>query len=142
MAASTVPDEREWIDDAVKVLGRENRLCPSASSEWPHNPERVSATRHRRTNLLRQEKMSAHLAVSELRRLRQMEEANAQDQKAGDISLPRQAYALGSPEKKVTCPHAAENWLVGFKIPSASVACRPVGWRNSAAPHRIVAVGS
>ncbi len=64
------------------------------------------------------------------------------DQKAGDISLPRQAYALGSPEKKVTCPHAAENWLVGFKIPSASVACRPVGWRNSAAPHRIVAVGS
>lgn len=76
MAASTVPDEREWIDDAVKVLGRENRLCPSASSERPHNPERVSATRHRRTTL-RQEKMSAHLAVSELRRLRQMEEANA-----------------------------------------------------------------
>lgn len=141
MAASTVPDEREWIDDAVKVLGRENRLCPSASSEWPHNPERVSATRHRRTNLLRQEKMSAHLAVSELRRLRQMEEANARIKRLVTyLSLDK--HMLWEALKKVTCPHAAENWLVGFKIPSASVACRPVGWRNSAAPRRIVAVGS
>ncbi len=79
-------------------------------------------------------KKDAHLGVSELRRLRQVEEENSRLKRlVADLSLDthRLSEAL---RKKVSGPHAVENWPTGFTRRFRSVACGPVSWRNSAAP--------
>ena len=42
-----------------------------------------------------------------------------------DLSLDKHMLSKAL-RKKVYGPHAAKNWLVGFKTPSRSVACKPV----------------
>ena len=79
-------------------------------------------------------KKYAHLGVSELRRLRQVEEENSRLKRlVADLSLDKHMLSEAL-RKKVYGPHAAETWLAGFKIPSKSVACGPVDSRSSAGP--------
>jgi len=76
----------------------------------------------------------AHLGVSELRRLRQLEEENSRLKRlVADFSLDKHMLAEAL-RKKVYGPHAAENWPPGCTAPFRSVACGPVGWPSSVAP--------
>jgi putative transposase len=75
-------------------------------------------------------KKYAHLGVSELRRLRQLEEENSRLKRlVADLSLDKHmlSEALG---KKVYGPHAVENWPAGFTGRFRSVASGPVAWRS------------
>jgi hypothetical protein len=86
-------------------------------------------------------KQYAHLGVSELRRLRQLEEENSRLKRlVPDLSLdkPMLSEAL---RKKVYGPHAVENWPPGFKGRFRSVACGPVAWRSLGGCRGIDGVG-
>jgi putative transposase len=79
-------------------------------------------------------KQYAHLGVSELRRLRQLEEEHSRLKRlVPDLSLDKHMLAEAL-RKKVYGPHAAENWPPGFTAPFRSVACGPVGWPSSVVP--------
>src|SRR5713226_5128861 len=79
-------------------------------------------------------KKYAHLGVSELRRLRQLEEENNRLKRlVADLSLDKHMLAEAL-RKNVYGPPAAENWPPGFTAPFRSVACGPVGWPSSVAP--------
>jgi putative transposase len=72
-------------------------------------------------------KKYAHLGVSELRRLRQLEEENNRLKRlVADLSLDKHMLSEAL-RKKVYGSHAAENWPPGFTEPFRSVACGPVG---------------
>jgi putative transposase len=76
-------------------------------------------------------KKYVHLGVSELRRLRQVEEENARLKSlVADLSLDRHMLSQAL-RKKVKGPHAVENWPRGCGTRFRSVACRPVCWRSS-----------
>ena len=86
-------------------------------------------------------KQYAHRGVSNLSRLRQVEEANNRLKRlVADLSLDkhRRSEAL---RKTVYGPHAVENWPPGFTRRFRSVACGPVGWRSSIEPRGIDAIG-
>jgi putative transposase len=79
-------------------------------------------------------KQYAHLGVSELRRLRQVEEENRRLKRlVADLSLdkPRLSEAL---RKKVYGPHAVEHGPPGFTGRFRSVACGPVASPSSVGP--------
>ena len=78
-------------------------------------------------------KKYAYLGVSELRRLRQLEEENTRLKRlVADLSLDKHmlSEALG---KKVGSPHVAASWPGGSRTPTRSVACGPADWRSSVA---------
>jgi putative transposase len=82
-------------------------------------------------------KKYAHLGVSELRRLRQLEEENSRLKRlVADLSLDKHRLSEAL-RKTVEGPHAAEHWPPGFTAPFRSVACGPVGWPSSVAPRGI-----
>lgn len=84
------PWRKEWIDEAVTILRRADRLCHPASREWDPGRRPLPAARHQRSHLLHLEKKYAHLGVSELRRLRQVEEENARLKRlVADLSLDK-----------------------------------------------------
>ena len=86
-------------------------------------------------------KKYAHLGVSELRRLRQLEEENSRLKRlVADLSLDKHMLSEAL-RKKVYGPHAVENWPPGFTAPFRSVACGPVGWPSSVEPPGIDGVG-
>jgi len=76
-------------------------------------------------------KQHAHPGVSELRRLRQLEEENSRlNRLVADRSFDKHMRSEAL-RKKVCSPPAAENGLAGFRTPFRSVACGPVVWRSS-----------
>ena len=79
-------------------------------------------------------KQYAHLGVSELRRLRQVEEENSRLKRlVADLSLDKHMLSEAL-RKKAYGPHAVENWPPGFTGRFRSVACGPVASPNSVAP--------
>jgi len=67
------PRRKKRVDEAVEV--RKNRLyMPPVGRVWPPDWGCLSAAQNCRANFLHLEKKYAHLGVSELRRLRQLEE--------------------------------------------------------------------
>ena len=88
-------------------------------------------------------KKYAHLGVSELRKLRSLEDENARLKRlVADLSA-RQAHARRRRcEKKSKARHAAASWPLGFRPPIAwQRACGPVTSRNSAARRGIGRAG-
>ena len=72
-------------------------------------------------------KKYAHLGVSELRRLRQLEEENSPTEAAGGGSLARQAHAVGGAAKKSLRParrRELAQWFHGTFQVSCARACR------------------
>jgi putative transposase len=68
--------------------------------------------------------------VSDLRRLRQVEEENSRVNRLGaDLSLDKHRLSEAL-RKKVYGPPAAENWPPGFRGRFRSVACGPAAWRS------------
>jgi putative transposase len=79
-------------------------------------------------------KKYAHLGVSELRRLRQVEEENSRLKRlVADLSLDKHMLSEAL-RKKVYGPHAVENWPPGFTGRFRSVACGPVASPSSVGP--------
>jgi putative transposase len=79
-------------------------------------------------------KKYAHLGVSELRRLRQVEEENSRLKRlVADLSLDKHMLSEAL-RKTVEGPHAVENWPPGFTGRFRSVACGPVASPSSVAP--------
>ena len=79
-------------------------------------------------------KKYAYLGVSELRRLRQLEEANSRLKRlVADLSLDKHMLSEAL-RKTVYGPNAVENWPPGFTGRFRSVACGPVAWLSSVGP--------
>jgi putative transposase len=83
-------------------------------------------------------KKYAHLGVSELRRLRQLEEENSRLKRlVADLSLDKHMLSEAL-RKKVYGPYAVENWPPGFMGRFRSVAaCGPAAWRSFGGPRSI-----
>jgi putative transposase len=76
-------------------------------------------------------KKYAHLGVSELRWLRQLEEEHSRLKRlVADLSLDTHMLSEAV-RKKVSGPHAVENWPPSFRGRFRSVACGPAAWRRS-----------
>lgn len=72
----------------------------------------------------------AHRGVSELRRLRQLEEENNRVTRlVADLSLDKHMRSEAL-RKTVEGPPAVENWPPGFTARFRSVACGPAAWRS------------
>ncbi len=86
-------------------------------------------------------KKYAHLGVSELRRLRQVEEENSRLKRlVADLSLDK--YMLSEALRKtVEGPPAVESWPPGFRGRFRSVACGPAAWRSLGGRRGIDGVG-
>ena len=75
-------------------------------------------------------KQYAHLGVSELRQLRQLEEENSRlTRLVADLS-PDKHMLSEALRKTGYGPPAVENWPPGFTGRFRSVACGPAGWRS------------
>ncbi len=84
------PLRKEWIDEAVEILRRADRLCPSSSRQRHPRRRPVPAARHRQQTFYAWKKKYARLGVSELRRLRQVEEEDARLKRlVADLSLDK-----------------------------------------------------
>ena len=80
-------------------------------------------------------KKYAHLGVSELRRLRQVEEENSRLKRlVAYLSLDKHMLSEAL-RQQVHGPHAVENWPPGFTGRFRSVACGPVASPSSVGPH-------
>ena len=98
MSASTVLDER-WIDEAVKILRRADRLCPPAKLTAGPPSATCAAARHRRANLLRLEKKYAHLGERDSADCGRWKEENARLKRlVADLSLDKHMLS-GAPKK-------------------------------------------
>lgn len=83
----------------------------------------------------------AHLGVSELRRLRQVEEENSRLKRlVADLSLDTHMLSEAL-RKKVYGPPAVEHWPSGFRGRSRSVVRGPVAWHSVVGPPGIGTVG-
>ncbi len=81
---------KERTHEAIAIFGRTDHLCHPAGRERHAGWRSLSATRRRRGHILYVEKKYAHLGVSELRRLRQVEEENARLKRlVADLSLDK-----------------------------------------------------
>ncbi len=79
--------------------------------------------------------------MSELRRLRLLEEENSRLKRlVADLSLDKHMLSEAL-RKKVSGPHAVENWPPGFTGRFRSVACGPVDWPSSVGPPGTGGVG-
>src|SRR5215510_13593634 len=86
-------------------------------------------------------KKYAHLGVSELRRLRQLEDENARLKRVvADLTLDKHMLAEAL-RKNAWGPRAVERWPDGFRGRSRSAVRGPVGWRSSVEQLGIAAVG-
>ena len=86
-------------------------------------------------------KRSAHLGVSELRRLRQLEEEHRRLKRlVADLSLDQHRLSEAL-RKKVCGPPAAGNSPSGFSPRSRCGVRGPAGWRHSVEPPGIDEVG-
>jgi putative transposase len=83
----------------------------------------------------------AHLGVSELRRLRQLEEENSRLKRlVAGLSLDKRRLSEALRKQVYGLP-AAGSLPRGFRRPFRSVACGPVAWPSSVGPPGIGAVG-